>query len=355
MFLFPLSVMFGLVVRLRNFLFDHGILKSVRVPVPAIVIGNLAVGGSGKSPMTACLARMLQQEFMVAILSRGYGRSSKGFLEITKGTSVAMAGDEPLQYVHLLEGVRVAVSERRVPGVNQLLSSEPRPGVVLLDDAFQHRALKPGFSLLLTEYDCPFTDDYLLPAGRLREPASSASRADLIVVSKCPLGLSQEEKSRIRNRIGKFSPAPVLFSYIRYRDQLVPLCGAEGSLNLADLKSCRVLLFCGIARPAPLQEFLAQSAQQLLCRFYSDHHRYNVGDLTALRSEFNKFTAGKPGNSILITTRKDAMRLKPAELEPLLRTMPVFVLDMETSFEAYDQKELERIILNYVRTSQRSS
>jgi tetraacyldisaccharide 4'-kinase len=320
--------------------------KSESVPVATIVIGNLAVGGSGKSPMTAYLARLLRSDFNVAVLSRGYGRMSKGYREIEKDDSVMLAGDEPLQYASELEGVKVAVCEKRVEGIRQLLKHNPAPRVVLLDDAFQHRSLKPGFSILLTDHSCIFPDDYLLPYGRLREPANGARRADLIVVTKCPPAISSDERSRIVKRIRKYSGAPVLFSYIHYRDKLMGLNGGE--MPLDSLLSASVYLFCGIARPGPLSEMLRKHSSVMKEQIFPDHHRFSSGDLTFIRKDFARFTEENEQKAVLITTRKDAMRLQVPELKHLLKGLPLFILDIDTAFIAKDDEILMQMLLGYV-------
>lgn len=345
--LWPLSLIYGGVVRLRNLLFNFGFLKSEDVPVPTIVIGNLAVGGSGKSPMTSYLARMLCSDFKVAVLSRGYGRMSKGYREIAKDDSVMQAGDEPLQYAAELEGVKVAVCEKRVEGIRQLLKHNSPPGIILLDDAYQHRSLKPGLSILLTDYNCIFNDDHLLPYGRLREPAIGARRANLIVVTKCPPDISSEERIMISGRIGKYSDAPVLFSYIHYRDKLSGLHGGE--ITLHSLHSAAVYLFCGIARPGPLQEMVRKHSAVMKERIFHDHHRFSSGDLTNLRAEFDRFFHEHKLKAVLITTRKDAMRLQIPELKHLLVDLPVFILDIDTAFIGNDEERLRQMILGYVK------
>lgn len=345
--LWPLSLIYGGVLRLRNLLFDKGLFRSESVAVSTVVIGNLAVGGSGKSPMTAYLARLLRSDFKVAILSRGYGRKSKGYREIAKDDPVMQAGDEPLQYAAELEGVRVAVCENRVDGIRQLLKQSPPAHVVLLDDAYQHRSLKPGFSILLTDYNCIFTDDYLLPFGRLREPAHGARRADLIVVTKCPPDISSDERSEVSSRIRKYTDASVLFSYILYRNKLPGLSGGE--ITWDSLHSASVYLFCGIARPGPLREMVRKHSATMKERIFPDHHRFSSGDISNIRRDFTRFSEEHQQKAVLITTRKDAMRLQVPELQHLLKELPVFIADIDTAFVSKDEQKLKEMLFSFIR------
>ncbi|MBL7923303.1 MAG: tetraacyldisaccharide 4'-kinase [Bacteroidia bacterium] len=350
--LLPFSWLYGLVIRIRNLAFDLGVFSQDAFAVPLIVVGNLSVGGTGKSPLVQYLARFLSQKYRVAILSRGYGRHSRGFRWVEKSSTAGEVGDEPLQYAFTLENVRIAVCERRAEGIRRLLSEHPAPQVILLDDAFQHRRVKPGFSILLTEYSRPFTRDFLLPAGRLREPVQAKKRADAMVLSKCPSVLEEAEISLLREEIAPAPAQSLHFSYIQYRDHLEGLY--TGALSLSDLSTTAVLLFCGIANPEPLAAFLRQHCVALEMKRFKDHHPFSVADVLGLKSKFQGLQqAGRP--SVLVTTRKDAMRLLSAEMRQHLAGLPVFVIDIETAFHKGSGDALETRVQTYLDAAFRAN
>lgn len=323
--LLPFSWLYGLVVVLRNWLFDREWLPSASFPVPVVVVGNLSVGGTGKSPLVLQLAEQLRSQYKIGILSRGYGRSTRGFLLLDTQSTARQAGDEPLQYYRLLPGVQVAVCERRADGIRQLLEKAPDLQLILLDDAFQHRWVRPGFSILLSDYSLPFFQDRLLPVGRLREPAAGARRADLIVITKCPEDMSPALRAAWSGRLRQQERQEVLFSYIHYRELVHRLTGEK--FPLAVLKGEQVLLVCGIARPEPLQAFLEDAGAGTTALLYGDHHDYTAGDAVTITQRFRTSGAVR-----VITTRKDAMRMEAAELRPMLDALPVFILDIQPGY-----------------------
>ncbi len=346
--LWPFSFLYGLAVAVRNLAFSGGWLKQVSFPVPVIVVGNLSSGGTGKSPLVMWMASFLSREYTVSILSRGYGRSTKGFRWVTAGDTSRQAGDEPLQYATMQEQVKVAVCESRVEGIRRLMEENPAPEVILLDDAFQHRYVKPGFSILLSEYAKPYYSDALLPSGNLREPAGEAARADVILITKCPPALSAEERESIIRKIKPRSHQSVYFSYIHYRDPL--FSPFSSPVFWQDLSGSRVLLLCGIANPHPLVEFIGGISGEVLPSVFADHHPYSVGDIIKLKADFNSFAKASPQKAFVITTRKDYMRLLNPELQHLLVDLPLLVVDIEPRFFETGGCTLEQRVKGYIQS-----
>lgn len=346
----PFSLLYGIAVRLRNLAFDLGILNQSSFDLTLIVVGNISAGGTGKSPLVIYLARLLSSRYRLAILSRGYGRMTSGYLKVSSSNTAKEVGDEPLQYVSLLSNVDVAVCEKRTLGIQRLLSLNPAPDAILLDDAYQHRYVKPGLSLLLTEYDAPFYQDLLLPAGRLREPSSAASRADAVVVTKCPPGLSESVAITMADRLRSYPGQPVFFSLLKYA---TPVSAGKDFVEVhAQLRECNVWMFCGIARPGYLVNYLGEHAQKLGYDLFPDHHDYSNKELRDIISRFGKFSAGNaPGNALLLTTRKDFMRLINTGSLNLFAGLPLYILDVETGFLSFSWNDFDRFILDYFHSS----
>jgi len=334
------------VTSLRNLLFNLHIFSSTQFPIPSISIGNLSIGGTGKTPHVEYLIRMLQPGFRLSTLSRGYGRSTKGFRLAGEKDGTPEIGDEPLQYFKKFPGVIVAVDESRRDGIKQLQNLDPAPDVILLDDAFQHRWVKPGLSLLLTDYQKLYTDDYLLPAGSLREPVSGAKRADVIIVTKTPKVLSPIISREI---IAKLKPAAnqsILFSYIQYCDW-VPF-GGGSSLSAPSKRVNTILLVAGIANAYPLQEHLRQNCEELVTKSFPDHHRYSDKDMNEIQTSFENIVSR---NKIIITTEKDAMRLLNHQYEKWLSLLPWYYIPIEIEFHGENKEHINKLILHYVTKS----
>ncbi len=332
---------------IRNRLFDWGLLKSKKFDVPVVSIGNLSLGGTGKTPHVEYLIRLLTGRYPIATLSRGYGRTSKGFVIGTKESTVKLVGDEPLQYVRKFERIRVVVDENRCRGVRSLLEKFPETGVVLLDDAFQHRWIKPGFSILLTDHFHLYTEDRVVPSGRLREFSRGASRADCIIVTKTPKIFSPISRRRI---IDELKPKPhqqVFFSYIRYLDP-VPLRKDEPVPIPPKLSF--ILLFTGIADNELLQEHLGRLCNDLTTIKFGDHHKYSKEDLQRIQKTYDGLPTQK---KLLVTTEKDAMRLGLPELEPILSTMPIYYIPIEVELHEPDKQPFDQLILEYVKKNKR--
>lgn len=298
--LLPFSWIYGVVTAIRNLFFDIGIFKVYPIPVKSICVGNLAVGGTGKTPHIDLLSNLfLQQDKKIAILSRGYGRRTKGVLEVTTDSNADEVGDEPLLYkLKYKEKIKVVVAEKRKLGVEFILSNFPETDLILLDDAFQHRAIKAGLNIILTDYSRLYSDDFVMPAGNLREFRSGRKRADIVIVSKCPTDLSKEEKDQIKQDL-KFNQSAIFFSNIQY-DELVSFTETK------EIKNKKALLVTGIANPTPLLNRLKKDFQIEHLKF-GDHHAFTIAEIEQIQQKIDTFA---PADGIVITTEKDFMRLK---------------------------------------------
>ena len=341
--LFPLSFLYAFGVILRNRAYDAGLIKSRRFRIPVISVGNLAVGGAGKSPMTEYLVSLLKEDYKLATLSRGYGRRTKGYFEVKKSSQVEDVGDEPLQFKQKFPEVTVAVCEDRVDGIKQLNQHHK---VIIMDDAFQHRAVKPGFSILLFDYHSMFQFQWFLPSGDLREPLSSRKRADIIVVTKTPDELTREARGRIEDRVKPFSNQQLFFSYLQYGELFsLKQSGASRSLESVTQKTSLILL-TGIANPDPLKAKLKRYTDQISHHIYPDHHQFCKKNISKLAADFKAL----PGtDKLIITTEKDAQRLRAPALNELLKNLPVYYLPVRAAIHQPDENRFNDLINNYVR------
>lgn len=333
--LLPFSWIYGGIMALRNKFYDWGLFKSYEIPVPSICVGNLSVGGTGKTPHVELIASWLIAESKnVAILSRGYGRSTKGLLEVTIEHTADSCGDEPLQYKSKFEEKTVVVvSEDRQKGVEYILEKYPQTDVILLDDAFQHRKVKCGVNLLITPYAAPFSKDFVLPAGNLREFRLGRKRADSIIVSKCPTNLSQEQISTLAKSL-KFDTGRICFSSINY-DSIV-------SLKNEDFDSFdKALVVTGIGNPKPFVHRVAQSKEVAHLNF-GDHHAFNSSDIKQIHQKIDTFANGL---CAVITTEKDYMRLKNEKLNAFSHGTWFY---WPIRINMREEEKLKQYILDYV-------
>jgi tetraacyldisaccharide 4'-kinase len=292
--LFPISLVYGLVVYLRNRFYDWGIFNSKSYKTPIICVGNLSVGGTGKTPMVELLISMLQAKYKVAVLSRGYRRKSKGFVLATVDSTVDQLGDEPFQMHSKFENISMAVDKDRQNGIS-VLENEIKPEVILLDDAFQHRKVKPNLSILLTAFDELYTSDWYLPTGNLRDNKREAQRADCIIVTKCPTNCTEIERQKIVNHLSPTTHQKVLFSYLKYDTKL----HGDGDLNsFNELKNTKITVVTGIAKPQPMLDFLHQNDISFEHVAYNDHHNFTATEIEVLKNKPN-----------VVTTEKDYVRL----------------------------------------------
>lgn len=321
--LLPVSWLYGSIIWLRNKLYDKDILKSSAFNFPIICVGNLATGGTGKTPMTEYLIRLLKNEFKPATLSRGYKRKTEGFAIANANTTALEIGDEPMQFHQKFPDVTVAVGEERIVAIPQLLHERPETAVIILDDAFQHRQVKAGLNIILTDFSNLYTRDFILPAGDLRDVRSSSRRADIIIVTKCKDDLSEQEKAAIIKEINPSENQSVYFTTIVY--------GRPYHLftkEVIDIKpDYGILLVCGIASPRPLKEHLTKHADSYDMLRYADHHIFDSDDLQDIRQHYNKM---RPENKLVLTTEKDAVRLEKFEQE--LKDFPIYVVPIEHRF-----------------------
>ena len=339
--LLPISFMYHIVLTIRHKLYDWHILKSERFDFPVICVGNLNLGGTGKTPHTEYLIDLLKGTFTVATLSRGYGRKTKGFKVAEEASTYEVLGDEPLQYFKKHPDIMVAVDENRVKGVKKMLESTHPPQVILLDDAFQHRKINAGLNILLTEYQHLYCDDFLFPAGSLRDVRSAAKRAQIIIVSKSPKNLGEEDKKRIINKLKPDKEQKVFFSYLEYND-LQPL--NEKAKTFAYENADSVLAFCGIANPNPFVEELKKHYKTVDFLQFADHHAYTKEDLTAILKCFECIEGEK---KIIVTTEKDAARLTNSPYLCQFEIAPLY--DLPVSVRFHEEEKFNKEILNYVR------
>ena len=321
--LFPFSLLYGLVVILRNYLFDKNILKSLSFNLPIINVGNLSMGGTGKSPMVEYLLTLLKDQYNVATLSRGYKRKTTGYVLAKADTTALEIGDEPMQFHLKFPDVAVTVGEERIVAIPQLLHDKPDTNVIILDDAFQHRSIKPGLNILLTECANLFTRDFFLPTGDLRDQRSSYKRADIIIVTKCPPDIAEEERQKI---IRELKPLPRQYVFFTAIDYGTPYHIINHNLKYITTQQ-DILLVCGIANPLPLKNYLVQQSRSYIQLSFPDHHIFTIDDLKYIKIKFEE-TDGQ--NKIIITTEKDAMRLLKFKEE--LLEIPMYVLPVKHRF-----------------------
>ncbi|MDR3713894.1 MAG: tetraacyldisaccharide 4'-kinase [Puia sp.] len=337
--LFPLSLLYALIVWLRNWCYDKGVFGSTGFNLPIICVGNLAVGGTGKSPMVEFLVRKLKSDHQVAILSRGYKRKTRGYAMAGEPTTALDIGDEPMEFHRKFPDIAVAVGEERIVAIPQLLHDRPGTEVIVLDDAFQHRAVKAGLNILLSDYSNLFTRDWWLPTGDLRDARKSYRRADLIVVTKCEETMNVAEKEAIIREIDPLGHQQVFFSSIRY--------GNPYHITKGD--TCRitgdseVLLVTGIANPGPLKRWLNDQAGAFFELSYNDHHIFTIDDLKTILRRFSAITAG---NRIILTTEKDAVRLLKFDKE--LAEWPFYVIPIESGFLFDEERRFTEIISKFI-------
>ena len=356
--LLPLAVIYGLAVKLRNKLFDWNIIKSKSFDVPVICVGNITVGGTGKTPHTEYLIRLLKNEFNVCVLSRGYKRKSKGFVIARKNeTTIEDIGDEPFQMWQKFPDINVAVDGDRCNGIDHLIkeaANERKQQVIVLDDAYQHRYVKAGIYILLIDYNRRIRHDTLLPAGRLREPENGKTRADIIIVSKCPESLSKEDMKELYSEISPKAWQEVFFTHMKYGNMYRIFDKSRNDeMNCKDISSdMNILLLTGIASPKAITEELGRYTQKITSMVFADHHNFSHEDMDNLRHNFMSMPEGK---RIIVTTEKDAARLifhphLDDELKPYIYALPVEVDFLNNETIKFNQK-----ITEYVRKNSRNS
>ncbi len=328
-FLLPFALLYGLIMLVRNYLYDLRILKSESYRFPVICVGNLSVGGTGKTPMIEYLLDLLLANYKVATLSRGYGRSTKGFRMVTNAESAINVGDEPLQFKNKFNSAIIAVDENRRRGITKL-KKEHNPDVILLDDAFQHRKVKAGFNILLTRFKDLYEDDFMLPTGNLREPTIGAGRAKIIIVTKCPKDLTLEQQEIIRNKLRPRNYQRLYFSYISYNDHIF---NGTNEIELKELIDEEITLVTGIANPSSLCDYLTASGISFKHLNFPDHHNFSSAEIKNIS-----------GSKLVVTTEKDFMRLKGEIANEKLFYLPIKMKFIQDS-NSFD-KEISNYVLN---------
>jgi tetraacyldisaccharide 4'-kinase len=330
--LFPFAILYGFITSIRNFLFDKGILKSYSFDLPIIAVGNLSVGGTGKTPQIEYLIRLLSDKYKVATLSRGYKRQSEGFVLASPTSDALQLGDEPFQFYQKFKNIQVAVDANRKNGIEQLLSYSNSPEIILLDDAFQHRKVKAGFYIMLTSYGDLYCNDFMLPTGNLREHRSGAERANIIIITKCPSNLPLEDRKSIKKQLNLTPNQSLFFTFIDYDDVVY----SDGkTIKAAEVKGTDKILLAGIAKPESFFAHLKQENDE--CLTFPDHHHFSESELEEIKK--------KAVNKIIVTTEKDYVRLKGSIL-----TEQLYFLPIKSSFLS-DGDNFDKNILNYVGQS----
>jgi tetraacyldisaccharide 4'-kinase len=338
--LLPFAILFWLAIVIRNWMYNKNILKSTSFGLPLICVGNLSVGGTGKSPMVEYLVLHLKNQFKVATLSRGYKRKTKGYALAAKETTAIDIGDEPMQFHVKFPDVPVAVGEERIAAIPQLLHDRPETQAIILDDAFQHRAINAGLNILLTDYSNLFTRDFFLPTGDLRDLRSSYKRAQIIVVTKCRPELSQEEKQTIIRELRPLPHQKIFFSCISYG---TPYHITKHDFHFLSEKT-EVLLVTGIANPVSLKKFLEERVETYYMMPFNDHHIFSMLDWKEIRKKFKAIEAGK---KIILTTEKDAMRLLKFRSD--IDGMPFYVLPIEHKFLFHQENEFNDAVIKFIQ------
>lgn len=338
--LYPLSILYGAIVWMRNKLYDAGVLASIEFSVPVICVGNLSTGGTGKTPHIEYLIQLLQYEYRIATMSRGYKRRTTGFYLAGNETDATIIGDEPMQFFTKFPELAVSVCEDRMTGIPRLLSERPSVEVVLLDDAFQHRSVKPGLNILIMDINKPFYKDYILPFGSLRESRKAYKRADVIIVSKCPDNLSEEQQVEIVKQIAPAANQRVYFSAIKY--QAIHDFFTNEIIDFRERPN--IVLVTGIAKPESMLEYLRTTANDVHLLKYPDHHYFTEANREEMRQTFLSWDAG---NKIIVTTEKDATRLALFKEELRNWNIPIGVLPIGISF-LKSGNEFDASVRNYI-------
>ena len=351
--LIPLSWLYGIGVGFRNQLFNIGLLKQHDYDIPIISVGNITVGGAGKTPHVEYLIRLLKDKVKVAVLSRGYKRKTHGYVLANDSSTVTDIGDEPYQMKQKYQDVHIAVDKKRVDGIAHITGDAETndTDVILLDDAFQHRYVKPGINILLVDYHRLIIYDKLLPAGRLREPQSGKNRADIVIITKCPKDLKPMEFRVLTKAMNLYPYQSLYFTTIEY-ESLTPLFAKEKStIEKEALEDKHVMLITGIASPKQIIIDLKPHVKEMTTLAFSDHHLFKSKDIMKINETFNAIK----GEKIIVTTEKDATRLE--QLEGLSEEVKqnLYVLPIKVKFMINQEEEFNDKIIDYVRKNSRNS
>lgn len=352
MIYYPLSLLYGFITYVRNKMFDFNILSSHEFEIPVISVGNITVGGTGKTPHIEYLISLLKDEFNIATLSRGYKRKTRGFVEAAGESTAQQVGDEPLQIKRKYPETTVAVNSSRVEGINELLKKDDKLNAVLLDDAFQHRHVKPGMSILLIDYNRPITRDHMLPYGRLRESAYERKRANIILITKCPEKMKPIERRIIRKELNLFPYQTLHFTSLTYGPLLGVFPEAADKRSREEYKKLKpwILLITGIASPRLFKRHVRGISTRIQEMNYPDHHAFSDKDIIEITEKFNKM-GGDEHEKIVITTEKDAMRLKQFEKLDERIKKSLYYIPVKIKFLDNEESIFNKHIINYVRNN----
>lgn len=348
--LLPISLIYGCIVCIRNRMFDLGKLPIQKFDLPIISVGNITVGGTGKTPLTEFIILTLQDTCRVALLSRGYKRKTKGVVMANGSSSSFDIGDEPKQILDKFKGTQVVVAEKRVEGINKLLSLVNPPDVIVMDDAYQHRYVKPGLSILVMDYSRPLWKDFMLPAGELREPMKGKDRADIVLVSKCPSLLSEEKQNNIIKKLNLSTDQSVYFSAIGYQKPISLFCN-NIEIGEEELLETYVLLVTGIANPKLLFQYVKKMSKQVATLFYPDHYQFTRDDVNKIKRQFDQIEAK---NKIVMTTEKDSVRFRQVVDKEDIMSSQLWYLPIEIRILNNQQNEFKEKIITYANQNKRN-
>lgn len=344
--LFPFFLIYFIIVNIRNLLYDKKIYRGVSFDIPIISVGNLSAGGNGKTPLVEYIIRLLSSEMNIAVLSRGYGRNSKGYHEVSSTDTALYSGDEPLQIKQGFgDKIKVFVGENRVEAITKIMFDFPETELIILDDAFQHRAITPGLNLLLTDYSLPFYKDRLIPLGRLREPKIGASRADAIIITKCPEKISLSERNLISKSIEKYSSI-IFFSGLKY-GKIIDL--EKNEIKTGEKK---FFLVTAIANHKPLEDFVKSNYNLMGSLHFRDHHKFTKTDLVSIEQKIANFA---DPSVELLTTTKDAVRFKDIYSDSNPAPFVINVISVQPDFTEENEMMFKQFIKKYVRENSTDS
>lgn len=350
--LYPISLIYGFIIVIRNWMYNANIFSEKEFNIPIISIGNITVGGTGKTPHSEYLIKNLKDNFNVAVLSRGYKRKTRGFILSDKNSTYLDIGDEPLQIKNKFSDIQVAVCANRVKGIQKLLKldTEKKLDLILLDDAYQHRAIKPGISILLMDFNNPIYEDKMLPLGNLRESFYEKYRANIVIVTKTPNEIKPIEKRIIEKNLNLFPYQSLYYSTIKY-GEIIPVYSADR--NIPDFENIKFdcLVVTGIANPDSLYSYLKTICKTITPIKYSDHHNFSKSDFENIVSEYENIVSS---NKIIITTEKDSIRFRNSIYQDLLINLPLYYISIEIDFLNNDELTFKNQIINYVKKNRRS-
>lgn len=350
--LLPLSLLYGIITEIRNFLYDVGILKTTEFDIPVVSVGNITVGGTGKTPHIEYLIDLISKKLVVATLSRGYKRKTSGFIIADENSTCSDIGDEPRQIKRKFPHIIVSVMANRVKGIKKLCNKFKELQVVLLDDAYQHRRVKAGISILLLDYNRPIHEDHLLPYGRLRECTYQKKRANIVIVTKIPADFKPIDRRILEKNLNLYPYQKLYFTTITYKNLNPVFESASTKTNkIVETNSFDdILLITGIANPQTIKDYLMPKCLRMHHLNFDDHHTFTKKDVSSITEMFNGLTSG---NKIIITTEKDSVRLMEADLDPIVK-QHLFYLPIEITFIHKDKEEFNKQIMNYVTSNKRN-